>query len=263
MHVRILCLALLLVGLAAAVQAEEWTKTYPVSGKPEVHVDIDDGPIRVSTSNEGGVRASVSTCGWKISSDGVRVEEHQSGNRIEIAVKVPRGPHFVIGCKTVSLELAVPNAADLDLHSGDGSISVDGVKGTAQLSTGDGRIEASKLDGNLKAHTGDGNIDVDGRFDSLTLHASDGRIEAAARPGSRLVSAWSLETSDGNVKLRLPRDIAADIDAHTADGRIDSDFEGLTQSGTEDAHSLRGKLNGGGAYLQIRTADGGIGLLRY
>src|SRR5579862_7863583 len=88
---KILYAWLILMGTAVGVQAEEWTKTYPVTGKPEVRVTLDDGPIHVSTSNEGGVKATVSTCGYRIGPHDVRVEENQSGNRIEIAVKVPPG----------------------------------------------------------------------------------------------------------------------------------------------------------------------------
>src|SRR5579864_7009500 len=107
---NVLCVGLIVLSSAIALRAEEWTKTYAVTDKPEVRVSLDDGSIRVSTSNEGGVKATVSTCGWSFGTRGVRVEENQSGNRIEIAVKVPPGPHVVIvGCKSVTVELVVPS----------------------------------------------------------------------------------------------------------------------------------------------------------
>jgi hypothetical protein len=73
-----------------------------------------------------------------------------------------------------------------------------------------------------------------------------------------------LRTRDGSVSLRLPQDIAADLDAHTGDGRIDSDFP-VTVSGSSltDSKSVRGRLNGGGPLLEIRTGDGSIHISRY
>lgn len=265
MRTRTCCALVLLIAGAVAVQAEEWNKSYKVSGKPEVRVQSDDGSIRVVAGSAGEVRATVSTCGWKISPDEVKIEEQQKENRIEITVRVPSGPHILVfGCRSVRVELTVPTQADLDLHSKDGRISVDGVKGNENLSSGDGRIEALGMDGALRADTGDGRVTVDGRFDVLNLHTGDGHIDAAARPGSKMAGSWSLRTSDGSVSLRLPEDIAADLDAHTGDGRITSDFP-VTVSGSSatDSHSVRGHLNGGGPVLEIRTGDGGIRVTRY
>lgn len=263
MRANVLCVGLIVVGSVVGLQAEEWTKTYPVPGKPEVRVNLDDGNIRVSTSNEGGVKATVSTCGWKIGPHEVRVEENQSGNRIDIAVKVPRGMHVVVGCKSVDVTLVVPSQSDLDLHSKDGSIVAEGVKGTERLSTGDGHIDARAIDGVLNADTQDGNVNVDGRFDTLTVHTGDGRIDALARGGSKLSTAWSLMTRDGNVSVRLPSDITAELDARTADGSINCEFPlAVSSSGDEDARAVRGRLNGGGPMLEVRTQDGRIDVLK-
>jgi len=260
---KMLCLGVVLVAAAIGVHAEEWTKTYPVSGKPDVRVDTGDGSIHVSSGNEGGVKATVSTCGWKIGRDDVRVEEHQSGNRIEIVVKIPPGPHFVVGCKSVSVELAVPKEVDLELHTKDGSIVAEGTKGTARLSSGDGRIDVRDVEGTINADTQDGNINVDGRFEVLNVRTGDGRIDAAARPGSRMTAGWSIRTRDGNISVRLPGDIAAELDARTSDGKINCEFSGPVTSGTEeDARSVRGKLNGGGPLLEIRTQDGRVDVLK-
>ncbi|MGZ4822184.1 MAG: hypothetical protein ACXVZM_11315, partial [Terriglobales bacterium] len=125
-------------------------------------------------------------------------------------------------------------------------------------------IEVNGMDGSLKADTRDGRVTVDGRFDVLTVHTGDGRIEASVRPGSKLASGWALRTRDGRVELRLPLDIAADLDAHTGDGKIVSDFP-ITMSGSSssDSRSVRGRLNGGGPILEIRTGDGSIHISKY
>ena len=48
MRTNVLCAGPILVGSAVGLRAEEWTKTYPVTGKPEVRVRCDNGGIRVS-----------------------------------------------------------------------------------------------------------------------------------------------------------------------------------------------------------------------
>ena len=263
MRANVLWPGLIVLASAVGLRAEEWTKTYVVTGKPEVRVSLDDGSIHVSTRNDTGVKATVSTCGWKFGPHDVRVEENQSGNRIDIQVEVPRGMHVVVGCKSVSVELVVPSQSDLDLRSRDGSIAAEGVKGTERLSTGDGRIDARAIDGVLNADTQDGAVSVDGRFDALTVHTGDGRIDAIVRRGSKVSSAWSLMTKDGNVSIRLPSDVNAELDARTADGSINCEFPlAVSSSGDEDAHAVRGNLNGGGPMLELRTQDGRIDVLK-
>jgi DUF4097 and DUF4098 domain-containing protein YvlB len=129
----------------------------------------------------------------------------------------------------------------MDLHSGDGSENLEGVEGK------------------LHAWTGDGHITAHGRFDELELKTGDGHVDVRAVNGSSLAAGWRLETGDGNVSLEVPGDLAADVDLHTSDGHIDLDLP-LAAEGKVRENEIRGKLNGGGSQLTIRTGDGSIHL---
>jgi DUF4097 and DUF4098 domain-containing protein YvlB len=74
-----------------------------------------------------------------------------------------------------------------------------------------------------------------------------------------LASGWRLETGDGNVTLEVPADLAADVDLHTSDGHIDLEFP-VTTEGKIRENEVRGKINGGGNLVTIRTGDGSIHL---
>ncbi len=115
--------------------------------------------------------------------------------------------------------------------------------------------------GTLDANTSDGSIRVRGRLDALTLHTGDGSIEAELMAGSKITSAWDISTGDGHVTVRVPEGFAADLDAHTGDGGIEVSFP-VTTSGTLSGHDLRGRMNGGGPTLKIRSGDGSIHVLR-
>ena len=82
-------------------------------------------------------------------------------------------------------------------------------------------------------------------------------MELEARHGSRLQSDWHVQTGDGSVRIRLPGDLSADLELHTGDGHISVDLP-FTVNGTQDEHERRGKLNGGGPLLTVRTGDGSI-----
>ncbi len=246
---------------AATARADEWNKKYTVSGRPDVRVETNDGNVRIEAWDGKEIQAHVETLGWKIGQSEVRVIESQTGDRVSLDVRVPR-LNWSLGRRSLKIELKIPHEATLDVKTGDGNIVLHGVKGELRLTTGDGNIEAGGLDGRLGASTGDGNMRVDGRFDLLDLHTGDGNIVTRAQAGSKMAGNWTLRTGDGNLTLRVPDGFQADLDAHTGDGHIQVGFP-VTVSGSLGGNTLRGKLNGGGATLTLRTGDGAISVEKY
>jgi hypothetical protein len=58
--------------LAAApfVRADEWSKTYTLTGKPDLRVETSDANIRVDTWGQNTISAQVTSEGWKIGEGG-------------------------------------------------------------------------------------------------------------------------------------------------------------------------------------------------
>src|ERR1700693_1056523 len=85
-------LAAILVA-AAPAHADEWPKTYTLSGKPDLRVETSDANIRVTTWDQNTIEAKVITERYKVGEGGIRVEEHQNGDSVEIDVHYPHH-HF-------------------------------------------------------------------------------------------------------------------------------------------------------------------------
>jgi DUF4097 and DUF4098 domain-containing protein YvlB len=240
--------------------ADEWSKTYNLSGRPDLRIETSDANIRVTTWDQNSIEAKVITNRYKIGEGGIRIDERQNGNTVEIEVKYPHhnfniewGPH------KVDVIIQMPREGQVNLRTGDGKIEVSSLKGEMDLHTGDGSVNLDGVDGKLHASTGDGHIQAAGRFDELDLKTGDGHVDVRATVGSALTNSWQLETGDGSVSLELPHDLAADIDLHTSDGHIDLDMP-VAAEGKLRENEIRGKLNGGGSLLTIRTGDGSIHL---
>lgn len=252
-----------LFGLAAALpaRADDWSKTYTISGKPDLRVDTSDANIHVSTWDANTIEARVTTTHYKIGGDGIQIDERQSGDMVEIDVRYPHHGFGIVinGTHRVDIEIHMPPEGRMDLHTGDGKIQVAGFKGEMALRSGDGAQEIDSVDGKLRAVTGDGHIRANGRFDELDLHTGDGSVEARAAAGSTLANGWRLESGDGSVTLELPENLSADVNLHTGDGHIDLDMP-ITTTGKIRENEVHGKLNGGGNLLTIHTGDGSIRL---
>ncbi len=263
---------------AAAASAEEWTKSYTVSGRARVHVDSNDGSVRVTTGDSKQVEFRVIYNGYTMDKN-LTVTSNQNGDQVEISARARNGFNFGWGGihRGLRIEVHMPRNADLnvdtgdgsvesdaitgnlDIHTGDGHIRVDGAKGEIRLRTGDGSIEGRELDGQLEATSGDGHINVEGRFDGLSIKTGDGSVTARANPGSKLANGWNVHTGDGSVTMSLPGDLQANIDASTNDGRISLGLPVLVE-GTMGTSQIHGKMNGGGPPLTIHTGDGSIHL---
>lgn len=257
---------LVLVGVCLAIaplaRADEWSKTYSITGKPDLRVETSDADIRVDTWDQNTIEARVTSEHYKIGEHGLKIEEHQSGDSVELVVRFAHDIHlftFNMHSYRVNIEIHMPREGRVNLHTGDGSIGLAHFKGEMDLQTGDGHQDIDSVDGTLRARSGDGHITAAGRFDVLELDTGDGRIEARALSGSAMTSSWTLHTGDGSVDLQLPANFAADVDLHTGDGHVTVDLP-VTVEGRLGGNNVHGKINGGGNLLTVRTGDGSIRL---
>ncbi|MBV8631300.1 MAG: DUF4097 family beta strand repeat protein [Silvibacterium sp.] len=268
------------LGLAQAQDADHlWSKSYPVS-RPTLNIETGDAGLQISSCGEcREIRIKVETGGVKLNE--YRLEESQTGDQIHFLLKEKTHVVGHITWHRTQTKVTVETPADLTLesHSGDGSVSVSGLNGDLGLTTSDGNVTADHLSGKLhikssdghvritnstgalEARTSDGNLTVDGAFNAVTLHTSDGKLEVSLREGTKLSEPSIIQASDGSVTVRLPRDLAADLDVHTSDGHLDCALP-LTMDHYDSkdggGHNLHGKLNGGGTPLTIHTSDGSV-----
>lgn len=257
--------ALVVLGTCLAVSsfahADEWSKTYTIMERPDLRVETSDANIHVETWDQNTIEARVTTEGYKIGEGGIKIEEHQAGNSVEIGVRFPHDASFALFSRNRRVEIGIhmPREGSLNLHTGDGSIRLANFKGQMNLQTGDGSQDIAGVDGALQARTGDGHITAAGRFDVLDLGTGDGHIGAQALAGSKIAAGWNLQSGDGSVTLQLPASFAADVDFHTGDGHITLDIP-ISVEGRLGGNEIHGKINGGGALLTIHTGDGSIRL---
>jgi Putative adhesin len=270
----------LTTGTATIAAADEWNRTFPATGRPDVRIETNDGRVNVTTWDKPEIAFHVSTAGWTLG-EHLQVTAADDNGVISLVARVPSYFGMSFGNRWLHIDVSMPRNADLDVRTGDGSVSVEpvaghiklwtgdghisahGLKGRLDLHTGDGGIDAEDLDGQLAASSGDGHIRVHGRFDVLDLSSGDGGVTADAIPGSVMQGRWTLRTSDGGLTLRVPSDLKATLEAHTGDGHIHVALPVTVEGSWNLSHELRGTLNGGGPALELRSGDGSISVEKY
>lgn len=157
---------------------------------------------------------------------------------------------------------------ELVAQTGGGQIEVGEAAGIVRAKTGGGGIRVVKVSGPTNLETGGGSIyltQVDGAVKAST---GAGAITAwLAGPSARLSGACELQSTDGDIVVYIPRQLAITVDARIQRGDehrviVDPAFA-LKVSYDENSNGPRsvraeGALNGGGEVLRLRTVDGNI-----
>jgi hypothetical protein len=231
-----------------------WHKSFSLMGRPEIRIAGNYADVRVYASDRKDIEA-VLYRDRTISADAVT--DRESGNRVELDVRVPNRGEAGSSHDPTVLELKIPLGCDIDVHSGNGSILVKSVEGKLTLHTENGNIEALGISGTLDIESGHGDLQVDGNVTAVSLHTRTGNIAAQIDPGSKMNSNWVLRTDDGNVDLRLPADFSTDLDVNSRDGNVRLDFPRAMIGGGGQS-TMRGPINGGGQKLEVHSDKGNI-----
>jgi len=165
--------------------------------------------------------------------------------------------------------IQVSNSNDeIDLHTSGGGIQAKNCKGNIKLETSGGGIELKDLDGTIHAHTSGGGIEGKHISGELVTNTSGGGIEldqmdcsldASSSAGSvdvKMVHVGKylkLNTSSGNIALKLPAKQGLDLNLHAEriNDDIASDFHG-----TWTKTNVNGSVNGGGIPVEVHANDG-------
>jgi hypothetical protein len=280
--------ALALVLLASASRAEaqssdrDWQKDYPVGSGAALTVETGDSNLDIHSCGDcKAIRIHV-IAGEKLTN--FRLEEHQDQNHVYFLLKEKMHIGFEIhwnanhGTQVIvetpsNLELDATTAdgnlsargltGEVRAHSADGAMMLEDVHGAIRLSASDGNVTVHRATGTLEARGADGHMKIDGVFSAVQVHTSDGSLDFALAPESKLTAASRIESSDGRVTIRVPKDLAADLDVSTSDGHIDCSLPLAMDhytSGESASHHVHGRLNAGGTPLSIHTSDGNVSI---
>ena len=110
--------------------------------------------------------------------------------------------------------------------------------------------------GDTKVETSGGRLTFENINGKITGRSSGGSISAKLK--SPVPGDVNLETSAGSIDVMVPPDAGLDIEAEASSGRVISELPFI---GTRtDRDTMKGKINGGGKSLVLRSGAGSISI---
>ncbi len=186
-----------------------------------------------------------------------------------------RWVHWGIGHSwTLDIDLNVPRLCSVDVSTVDGSIEVTGVEGTVDASSTDGSIdvvdvigdvnctmvdgscELKNVEGKVNAGSTDGSLTIEGKLLGLRAHTVDGSVHVTALDGSTNAEGWRVSSVDGSIIVRVPKSLSFDLEASSVDGNIS--VLGPAQFVSRSHRKVVARLGQGGSPLSINTTEGSV-----
>ncbi len=212
-------------------------ETRPMSVTGELSLENTNGSVRVATWDEPQVRvhATKSAPNQRLL-ERIEVLVEGQGDHVTVRTRQPRTGFWLGGSGGVAYEITVPRSAHVSVRNVNGRVVIDGVAGHVRAQTVNGTVEARNLGSEVEATTTNGSVEV-----------AMARVDPAGRN--------RLSTTNGSVRLVLPRDASADLDARTVNGSVHSDFD-LVRAARSGRRRLEGRIGAGGARFELRTVNG-------
>jgi hypothetical protein len=214
----------------------------PLSANGELALDNTNGSIRVATWDEPRVRVEATKgAPTREALREFEVVVEGEGDRVTVRTRQPRRRLFGPGGQ-VEYHVTVPRGARVAVKNVNGAVELDGVEGGVRAATVNGSVEAARIAGEVDASAVNGTVQV-----SMTRVEPDSRNQ--------------LRTTNGTVRLTLPRDASAEVEAGTVNGSAHCDFD-LDEGARVSRRKVEGRIGQGGARFELRTVNGSASIDR-
>jgi hypothetical protein len=250
-------LVLLAVGSLIAtgtVSAQDFRWHAPLASGKTLEVRGISGRVRAVRASGGEAEVTaVKKAGRRGDPDDVEIKVLEDGDGVTICALYPTRRGGMSECRpgggggdnmkdtdvSVDFEVKVPAGVDFVGTTVNGDVYASDLPADARVSSVNGDVEVSAA-GTARGTTVNGSV-----------------VATVGKAG------WSgtleFSTVNGGIRLTLPADLDADVDASTVNGSIDSDFP-ITVQGRMRPREFHGRIGKGGRKLELSTVNGSIEL---
>jgi hypothetical protein len=219
-----------------SITIEAWPRSeLDITADIELHADSEADLARLATVN-----------GFVLDEDNTHITIVTTGTHDRKFMKrvAKDFPKNLLGLPwKIDYHLRVPVALDLDIYTGAGPLTVNGVEGALQIKASESNTSLTLTGGDVQATIASGSVSL-----RVPVHSWRGR-------------GVSLQLVHGDLTVELPVAFNADIDANVLRaGRIENQDANLAprERTTPTDHNLQARAGAGGVPFNFEVGDGTI-----
>lgn len=242
-----LCACLLAACAALPLQEDHRQLAIPHLEGSALQVRSTNGNVEVRAADrrdvliEARIRASSAD---RLASSGIQAERSADG-RLDISVDWADGRR--VRNESASFKILMPEAHGVSITTSNGSISISGLAGAADLRTSNGALSVEGHDGPVSARSSNGRLTLEAITGEIDATTTNGRIRA-----HDVMTPATLRSSNGSVDVRLARDATGPVNVRTSNGNVTLEI-GSALTGELELATSRGRV-------QVDAEDVGIRL---
>ena len=257
-YTRFIAVGVFVLLSATAGAAQDFSKRYELGAGGHINIHSVSGDVKVTGYNGNVVLVTAVKEGRD--RDRVDVEDLSSGDRIELRSRYPEH----CNCDaSVNFTVQVPRGTKYSfdkISSASGNIEIRGVAGEINGHSASGDVTIEEVEGNVNAHSASGNVRVMKAVGTVNAHSASGDVEVDL---AGVAGAGNMEftSASGNVRVKAPADLDADVEMSCTSGDLKTDFAlAVNEPEHGSRRSARGRLGSGSRSLRIRSASGNVSL---
>jgi DUF4097 and DUF4098 domain-containing protein YvlB len=245
----------------APANAQDFQQSYKLGSNGSISIKNVSGDISINGYDGDVVTVNGKRTGRDL--EKVEIEDRSSGNRVDIGVRYPSQ----CNCDaSVDFEVRVPRSTSVLIDratTASGNIEIKDVRGEITVSTASGDVLVQNTNGRVHASTASGEMSVRDVVGEVSAQSASGNVDVAI---AKLEGTDNMKFSSasGDVRVKLPADVDAEVSMTSASGDIKTDFPlQIEERDHGPGSQAHGRLGSGARLIKISTASGDVSLMKY
>jgi hypothetical protein len=260
---RLALAALCLSVVSTLALAQDFQRSYRVGAGGRVSVRNVSGDVIV----KGYEGDTVTVLGYKEGRDRdlLQVEDLSGEGRVDVRVRYPER----CNCDaSVRFEVRVPRSLSLEydaFSSVSGDVAVDGATGSITAKSVSGGVRVENVSGRVEAKSVSGGVEVRQAAGTVSAKSTSGGVdvEVVQLPAEGGAQRMEFASVSGNVNVRLPSNLGAEVEMSTLSGALETEFPiQIEKREHGPGRSARGRVGDGARGLKLSSVSGDVRLRR-
>jgi lia operon protein LiaG len=231
--------------LTLTASAQDFQKNYRIGAGGAVNIRNVSGDVTVT--GYSGDTITVTAYKEGPDRDQVTIEDSSGGNNVDVRARYPENCNCNV---SVRFDVKVPSGISYrydSITSVSGDVNISNVKGDLHVKSVSGDVSVKGSAGAVNAASVSGDVEVD----IQSLEGGDG------------ASNMEFNSVSGDVDVKLPGNLDANVRMSTLSGELKTDFPlQIEEKERGPGRSANGRLGNGSRSLKLSTVSGDINLSR-
>lgn len=252
---NLICKSLCVAGFATVMawQAnadviDEINKSFTVGDNSSFRLENVNGSVDIQSWQEKVIQVTaIIEADDQDDRDRISVDMNQNDRGVSVETRYEKTSGWGNNNNSGSVDYRIMVPQDVDLSK------IELVNGSLTIENVLGEVNAELVNGSIKAS---------GLASDVDISSVNGSIKVNYQQVDTKLEQIKIETVNGSIKLHLPENVSASVEAETMHGSIKNDFGLKVDKNLFAGRNMRGDIGSGNARISLDSVNGSIKVMK-